>query len=157
MKVFSVCVYLTLAALLCVEVSGRTRIGSRTRTRPTKPPIVQIRDDKPGVQPQKNAFGEVDGQATVSTKGLEEMEHSKLKKAGKAEDRVPGRYIAVMKENAGFAQVAGMLDNFFGAAQRNGSLQISGASTFVDGFVGFTAQMNKPTLEMVSHLSGCWM
>lgn len=149
MKLGGVFACLVLVFLLNESVQGRTKLGSRTRTRPTKAPIVQQRNDVPTAQAQKTAFGTVEGQSQVSTEGLEKVEHPKLKKAKKTNARIPGRYIAVMKDDAGFKQVAGMLDTFYGAAQKNSSLQIKGAATYIDGFVGFTAQMNQPTLEMI--------
>ena len=145
MKKLLICLCLVLVA---AELSSARTILGRRNSKPTKRPIVQIRKDGPNDQDATQLVGQV----TVDTEGLEDFQHPKLKKGEKGKV-VPGRYIAVTKENAGFFQIAGLLDTFYGAAQQRGSsFQIRGATTMSDAFQGFTAQMNKKALESVSAL-----
>ena len=143
MKKLLICLCLVLVA---AELSSARTILGRRKNKPTKRPIVQIRKDGPNDQDATQLVGQV----TVDTDGLEDFQHPKLKKGEKGKV-IPGRYIAVMKENAGFFQIAGLLDTFYGAAQQRGSsFQIRGATTMSDALQGFTAQMNKEALESVS-------
>ena len=139
-------VALSLALLVCYTEarslpSGRG--GGRDRGRP----IVNLRND----HPKKNEDVVV-GQIHVDTAGLEDVEHEKLVKGQERDKIISGSYIALMKPEAEFDELADMLETVYATSSGNDSIQIFGATTFVDSRVGFRGQMNKAALMMVSKL-----